>query len=67
MSLIAEALYQLEEQAGIMEFDGEATRAEAEEGAIAELQANVEFSDSIKQNAIRIFRVKSDRPPAKAG
>ena len=56
MSLLAEALYQLEERAGIMEFDGGSPRAEAEADAIRELERDPAFGDGVKRQAIRTFR-----------
>ena len=61
MSLIAEALYRLEERAGIMEYDGESSREEAEAGAIEELEADEDFGPGVKRAAIRLFRERIAR------
>jgi hypothetical protein len=66
MSLIAEALYRLEERAGIVEFDGERSRAEAEALAIGELDADESLPPGVKRQAIRMFleRIDGIRPGA---
>lgn len=58
MSLIAEALYRLEERAGLIEFDGGVPRAEAERLAIEQFENDEEFGQGVKREAVRMFREK---------
>lgn len=59
MSLLAEALYLLDERAGIAEFDGESTRAEAEALAITDLESNPTIGPGIKRQAIKMFHERN--------
>ena len=53
---LGDALYSLEERAGICEFDGGMTREDAERLAVEQLQADDRFSDKVKAAAVAQFQ-----------